>query len=159
MSLTEGGRTFGTTTGNLKQLVVAVDENAATLPDVSAEREAVVSALADADEAARRKTFHGVQRTQATLDVNAALERGLEAGVRLQNAVRFKLGKKDEKLAEFQVKPQHKRKPAAKRISTAERLKAFEEQLAATNEQLAAANAKLAALGGFKAQTGGDTPA
>jgi hypothetical protein len=153
MALTDGARTLNATTGNLKRLVVAVDENAATLPDVSVEKAAVVSALSDAEDAARRQTFHGAQRTQATLDMNAALARGVEAGVRLQNAVRFKLGKKDEKLAEFQLKPQRPRKSPAKRVTATERAKNLEEELAAAKGELAALKER------FKVQPEGDTPA
>ena len=136
MSLRDEGRAFGTTTGNLKRLVVAVDENAAALPDVSVEKAAVQSALADSEEAIRRQDFHLAQRRQATKDVKAALARGLDAGIRLQNAVRFKLGTKDEKLAEFQLKPQRKRpSPAVKRAKDAEKGKALlEERLAKFEE-------------------------
>jgi len=122
MSLTDGGRGFGTTTGNLKRLVVAVDENAAVLPDVSVEKAEVQSALSDADEAIRRQDFHLAQRRQATIDVRTALVRGLDAGIRLQNAVRFKLGTKSEKLLEFQLKPKRKRQsPAVTRATEAEK--------------------------------------
>lgn len=110
MSLTDGGRGFGMKTSNLKRLLVAVDENADSLPDVSVEKEIVQSALSDANDAVRRQDFHLVQRRQATKDVKAALARGLEAGNRIQNAVRFKLGNRDEKLLEFQLKPLRKRR-------------------------------------------------
>src|SRR5947207_1572650 len=80
------------------------------------ENAAVQPALPDSGEAIRRQDFHLAQRRQATKDVKDALARGLDAGIRLQNAVRFKLGTKDEKLAEFQVKPLRKRpSPAVKR--------------------------------------------
>jgi len=139
MSLTDGARNFNATTGNLKQLLVAVDQNAASLPDVSVEKAAVVSALADADEAVRRQTFHTAERAQATVDVNAALARGMEAGVRLQSAVVFKLGKKNEKLTEFRLKPLRKRKPpAVKRFTALERAEAQAAELAALKAELAA---------------------
>lgn len=132
MSLLDQGRGFGTTTGNLKRLVVAVDENAASLPDVSVEKTAVVTALTDAEEAIRRQDHHLAQRKQATKDVKSALARGVDAGIRLQNAVRFKLGTKDEKLAEFLLKPQGKRtSPLVRRANEAtQKIEALKERLA-----------------------------
>ena len=66
MSLRDEGRAFGTTTSNLKRLLVAIDQNAAALPDVSVEKAAVQAALVDSEEAVRRQDFHLAQRIQAT---------------------------------------------------------------------------------------------
>jgi hypothetical protein len=113
MSLREGGRTFGVTTGNLKRLLVAADDYADQLPDVEAERTEIQLALSDADDAIRRQTHFLALRTQATKDVKAALARGREAGSRLQRIVTGRLGLKDERLTQFLVKPQRKRASGA----------------------------------------------
>jgi hypothetical protein len=138
MSLRDQGRGFGTKRTNLGRLLVAVKANAAVLPDVTAETAEVETALGEADDAIRRKDFHVAQGRQATKDVEAALGRGLEAGIRLQNAVRFKLGFKDEMLAEFQLKPRGKRpSPAVKKARESQQANvALQQENEALKEQL-----------------------
>ena len=105
------GTTFKAVTSSLRRLLAMVAENAAVLPDVSAERSALEKELATADEAKRRQDTHTGDRQLATQDLNAALERAKDAAIQLRNAAKFKLGAKSEKLASFQVAPQRKHGP------------------------------------------------
>jgi hypothetical protein len=132
MGLRDEGRGFGTASSNLKRLALAVTENVDALPDISAEKAELDAAIADSDEAIRRRDVHLAQTRQASKDVKATLARGLEAALRLQNAVRFKLGRQDEKLREFLLKPLGKRTSP-----TLTRAQAAEKEAAALKEQLA----------------------
>lgn len=135
MSLREGGRTFGVTTSNLRRVLVATDDYAGLLPDIEAEKAEVQQALSDADDAIRRQTHFQAQRTQATKDVKAALARGREAGSRLQRIVTGRLGLKDERLAQFLVKPQRKRASGA--LNRAKQANAeLQEQIAELKDEI-----------------------
>jgi N-acetyl-beta-hexosaminidase len=104
-------RNFGAFTASVRRLVVAVRENAATLPDVSAELAVLEQALGSAEEAKTRQDAHIGNKQVATQDMQAALTRAKDAVIQLQNAAKFKLGPRNEKLSAFQVKPLRKHSP------------------------------------------------
>jgi len=117
-------RNYGAFTTSLRRLVVAVKENAATLPDVTAEVAVLEEALNAAEDAKTRQDAHKGDKQAATQDMKAALVRAQDAAIQLQNAAKFKLGARNEKLTSFQVKPLRKHGPR----KTAQ-LKAQEEAL------------------------------
>ena len=127
MSLRASGRTYGALASNLKRLVAAIKQYLPSLPDVSAEIAEVEAAVAEVEDAMWRQDRYLALRTQATKDVKAALTRGKQAGVRLQNAVRFKFGTKDERLTEFLIKPQRKRRTKKETAESSPRAAAREE--------------------------------
>jgi hypothetical protein len=105
---------FGTETGNLKRLLVTAAENAALLPDITAERAVLEQELKSAEEAKARQDAALGEKQLATQQLWDALARAKDAGIQLQNAAKFKLGARSEKLASFQVAPLRKRGSKAK---------------------------------------------
>jgi N-acetyl-beta-hexosaminidase len=105
------GTTFGAVTGSLRRLLVTAADNAGALPDISLERSALEKELTAVEEAKNRQDAHKGEKQLATQDMKAALVRAKDAGVQLQNAAKFKLGAKSEKLVSFQVAPQRKHGP------------------------------------------------
>jgi hypothetical protein len=90
-------------------LLVVVAENAATLPDVTVERTVLEQELGSAEEAKTRQDSATGEKQLATQQLKAALTRAKDAGNQLQNAAKFKLGARNEKLVAFQVAPLRKR--------------------------------------------------
>jgi hypothetical protein len=128
------GKQFGATTGSLRRLLVAMAENAATLPDVTVEKTVLEQALGDAEVAKTRQDSALGEKQLATQQLNAALTRAKDAGNQLQNAAKFKLGSRNEKLVAFQVAPLRKRgkqkkAPALTKKQKAELLKQENESL------------------------------
>jgi hypothetical protein len=105
------GKEYGTKTGKLRRLLVTVAENAAALPDVSVERAVLESALSAAEDAKARQDASVGEKQLATQQLGTALARAQDAAIQLQNAAKFKLGPRNEKLAAFQVTPLRKRGP------------------------------------------------
>jgi hypothetical protein len=122
---------FGATTGRLRRLLVAAAENAAVLPDISTERTVLEQALAVAEDAKKRQDGHTGEKQLATQELKVALARAKDAGIQLQNAAKFKLGPRNEKLVTFQVSPLRPR-PSRK----GEQLKKKEKELQAKESDL-----------------------
>lgn len=102
---------FEAFTARSRRLLVALAENAAELPDVKDQIAVLQESLGVAEEAKTRQDAHIGNKQVATQDLKAALARGKDAFVQLQNAVKSKLGLRNEKLAAFQVKPLRKHAP------------------------------------------------
>jgi hypothetical protein len=115
----------------MRRILVALAENAATLPDISAERAVLERELATVEEAKSRQDAFVGGKQRATQEMREAFVRAREAFLQLQNAAKFKLGPHNEKLASFQVKPLRKRGPrlTAKRKSKQEALAEWEAKL------------------------------
>jgi len=105
------GTTFSAVTGSARRLLSVVADNPSEMPDVTLERSALERELAAAEEAKTRQDGHRGEKQLATQNMKAALESVREAAARLQNAAKFKLGAKNEKLVAFQVAPLRKRGP------------------------------------------------
>jgi len=115
---------YGFFVTSMRRLVVTTKENAALLPDVASEVEVLETALTAAEDAKSRQDSHMGSKQLATQEMKKALETAQNAALQIQNAAKFKLGPRNEKLVAFQVKPLRKhgpRKPA--------QLKAQEEAL------------------------------
>jgi hypothetical protein len=93
----------------MRRILVTITENAAVLPDVSAERAILERELAAVEEAKNRQDACTGGKQRATQDMREAFGRAREAFLQLQNAAKFKLGPHNEKLVSFQVKPLRKR--------------------------------------------------
>jgi uncharacterized protein (DUF3084 family) len=115
---------FGAETGRLRRLLVSLAENAGLLPDITVERHVLEQSLITAEEAKSRQDALKGDRQLATQELKTALLRARDAATQLQNAVRFKLGPRNEKLATFLVVPLRKHGPRA-----AARLKKQEQEL------------------------------
>jgi len=124
-------KNFGAVTGRLRRILVAVVENAALLPDVSAERSTLEQALTVAEDAKKRQDLHRGEKQLATQELKASLVRAKDAGLQLQNAAKFKLGSRNEKLVSFQVAPL---RPHSSRKG--EQLKKKEKELQAKESDL-----------------------
>jgi hypothetical protein len=131
-------KSYGAVTGRIRRLLVALDENAGLLPDVSVERAALERELTAAEDAKSRQDAFGSDKQLATQELNAALLRAKDAVLRLQNAAKFKLGPRSEKLVAFQVTPL-RRHPSR----SAARLKQREEALQKKTEDLEAKEVEL----------------
>jgi N-acetyl-beta-hexosaminidase len=88
-------------------------------------------ALSSAEEAKTRQDTHIGNKQVATQDMQAALTRAKDVVIQLQNAAKFKLGPRNEKLSAFQVKPlrKHVSRKAAKLKVQEEELKKQEGEL------------------------------
>jgi hypothetical protein len=87
--------------------------------------------LSSAEEAKTRQDTHIGNKQVATQDMQVALKRAKDAVIQLQNAAKFKLGPRNEKLSAFQVRPLRKHSPrkSAKLKAQEEGLKLQEEEL------------------------------
>jgi len=126
------GKIFGAITGRLRRILVAAIENASLLPDISAERSVLELALAAAEEAKNRQDAFSGEKQRATQELKSALARAKDAGIQLQNAAKFKLGPRNEKLVSFQVAPLRPRGPRKK----GEEFKKKEQELQAKEAEL-----------------------
>ena len=70
---------------------------------------ALQKALADAQAAKARQDFHKSERQVASQDLKATLTQGRDLAMRLRSAAKFKIGPRNEKLAQFNIKPLRKR--------------------------------------------------
>jgi hypothetical protein len=129
--MSNSGNGFGAVTGGLRRLLVVVEENIADLPDVSVEKGVLEQALSTAEQAKNRQDAHSGDKQLATQEMKAALRRAQDAGIQLQNAAKFKLGPRNEKLSAFQVTPLRKRGPrkSAQLQKQAEELQQKENKL------------------------------
>jgi chromosome segregation ATPase len=131
-------KTYGAKTGGLRRLLVAVEENAAALPDVAMERINLELALSSAEDAKNRQDSAVGNKQRATQELKEALARAEDAARQLQNAAKFKLGPRNEKLVVFQVTPLRKRGSRA-----AAQLKRQEGELQRQESDLARKEAEL----------------
>jgi len=115
----------------LRRLAVAVKENAALLPDVTAQVATMEEALNAAEDAKSRQDALKGDRQAATQDMRTALGRAQDMALQLQSAAKFKLGSRNEKLSSFQVVPLRKRgaRKSAKLKAQEEALKTQEADL------------------------------
>ncbi len=92
-----------------ERLLAAVEEHAASLPDIEAERTALVQALQEAREMKAEQESFTASRQQATQDLQMTLDRGREMAMRLRGAVKFKIGPRNERLVQFGIAPLRRR--------------------------------------------------
>jgi hypothetical protein len=131
-------KSYGAVTGRIRRLLVALDENAGLLPDIAVERAALERELTAAEDAKSRQDAFGSDKQLATQELNAALLRAKDAVLRLQNAAKFKLGPRSEKLVVFQVTPlrRHPSRSAAQLRKQEELLQKMEADLEAKEAEL-----------------------
>lgn len=129
---------FGAATGNLRRLLVAMTENAATLPDVTAERNILEQELGNAEEAKARQDAATGDKQLATQQLRDALARAKDAGLQLQNAAKFKLGARNEKLSAFQVAPLRKRgsKTKTQKLTKAQKAALLKQENEALKQEI-----------------------
>jgi len=129
--MTPNIRNFAAFITGLRRLAVAVKENAAVLPDVTAELATLETALTAAEDAKSRQDALRGDRQAATQGMRTALEQAQNAAFQLQSAAKFKLGSRNEKLSSFQVVPLRKRgaRQSAKLKAQEEALKTQEAEL------------------------------
>ncbi|MFL6194221.1 MAG: hypothetical protein ACJ75H_08625 [Thermoanaerobaculia bacterium] len=93
-----------------KQLLATVAANKADLPTLEEYRVQLETELAGAEEESIRQATLQAGVQQTTRNLEGFLTRGREAAVRMRSGIRSKYGLKSEKLTEFGMKPQRKRK-------------------------------------------------
>lgn len=93
------------TVADLRRLSVTAADNAATLPDVTAEKSALDTSLGLFDEAQKRQKVHDAEKKKATQDMVTALGRGKEAARQIRIGAKLSLGARNEKLSLFDVAP------------------------------------------------------
>jgi len=135
----EKSRALGAETAKMRRILVTLAENAATLPDISAERVVLERELAAVEDAKSRQDSFVGGKQRATQEMREAFGRAREAFLQLQSAAKFKLGPHNEQLVSFQVKPLRKRG-----ARQAVKLKKQEEALAEQEAKLQKKEAELA---------------
>ena len=135
----ETSRALGAETAKMRRILVTLAENAATLPDVSAERAVLERELTAVEDAKSRQDSFVGGKQRATQEMREAFVRAREAFLQLQSAAKFKLGPHNEGLVSFQVKPLRKRG-----ARQAVKLKKQEEALAEQEAKLQKKEAELA---------------
>jgi hypothetical protein len=135
----EKSRALGAETAKMRRILVTLAENAATLPDVSAESAVLERELTTVEDAKSRQDSFVGGKQRATQEMREAFGRAREAFLQLQSAAKFKLGPHNEKLASYQVKPLRKRG-----ARQAVKLKKQEEALAEQEAKLQKKEAELA---------------
>ena len=98
-------RTVENIVADLRGLSARVVENVDVLPDVTAEKSALDSALGLFDEAQTRQKIHEAEKRKATQDMETFLGRGKEVARQIRLAAQLGLGARNEKLVLFHVKP------------------------------------------------------
>jgi hypothetical protein len=101
---------YGDAVTDAQRLLVAMLENASSLPDVTAERTELELMLGGVQDAKSRQDFHNSERQRATQDLSAAINRYKEAAIQIRSIARAALGVRNAKLAQFRVQPLRKRK-------------------------------------------------
>jgi hypothetical protein len=101
--------------GDLEGLAGAVDENIALLPDVQAERTALSQSLTKLKTLKDRQISLTAARQETTQELKKALVEGRQVAEKIRDAVKFKIGRRNERLVQFNIAPLRKRtrKPAA----------------------------------------------
>lgn len=135
----EKSRALGAETAKMRRILVTLAENAATLPDISAERAVLERELTAVEDAKSRQDSFVGGKQRATQEMREAFGRAREAFLQLQSAAKFKLGPHNEKLVSFQVKPLRKR---GSRLAA--KIKRQEEALAEQEAKMKENEAELA---------------
>jgi N-acetyl-beta-hexosaminidase len=132
----------------MRRLLVALEENAGLLPELSVERATLERELGAAEEAKSQQDAFTASRQLATQKMRAALGRAKDAVLQLQNAAKFKLGPRNEKLVVFQVTPLRRRgsRSAARLKRQEEELQKQQASLAKKEEELLQRRDEAAAL-------------
>src|SRR6185369_13119420 len=100
----EKSRALGAETAKMRRILVTLAENAATLPDISAERAVLERELTTVEDAKSRQDSFVGGKQRATQEMREAFGRAREAFLQLQSAAKFKLGPHNEQLVSFAVK-------------------------------------------------------
>jgi hypothetical protein len=95
--------------GDLESLAGAVDENMAILPDVKAERTALSESLTKIKSLKERQVSLTAARQETTQELLKALAEGRQVAERLRDAVKFKIGRRNERLVQFNIAPLRRR--------------------------------------------------
>jgi hypothetical protein len=98
-------RTLDDKVADLRGLSARAAENASSLPDITAEKEALDKSLELFDEARTQQKIHEAEKQKATQDMKTALDRGKEAARQIRLATKFRLGARNEKLVLYNVAP------------------------------------------------------
>jgi hypothetical protein len=100
--------------GDLEGLAAAVDENMALLPDVQAERTELAQGLARLKTLKERQKSFTAARQATTQELRKAMADSRQVAEKIRDAVKFKIGRRNEKLVQFNIAPLRKRtrKPA-----------------------------------------------
>jgi hypothetical protein len=96
---------FPKTTNDWEGVLAAVEENAALLPDVQAEKTALQAALEKVRSLKDQQTSFRASKQQTTQDLKQALAEGRQLAEKLRDAAKFKIGRRSERLVQFSVSP------------------------------------------------------
>ncbi len=92
-------------TGDWEQLLAAVQEHQAILPDLTTEKDTLQQLLQAANEMKLRKESYRAARQQSTQDLNDLLRQGNEVAMQIRSAAKFKIGARNERLVHFNIAP------------------------------------------------------
>jgi hypothetical protein len=105
------------TAPDLESLLAACRENEAILPDILIERTSLESNLTRARTLWERQVSYTAARQEATQQLQQVLAESRQIAERIRDAVKFKIGRRNERLVQFNVAPLRKvpRKTAAEK--------------------------------------------
>jgi hypothetical protein len=95
--------------GDLEGLAGAVEENKAILPDMQTELTALSGSLTKLRSLKDRQISLTAARQETTQELLKALAEGRQVAERIRDAVKFKIGRRSERLVQFNVAPLRKR--------------------------------------------------
>lgn len=93
-----------------KQLLATVAANKADLPALEEYRVQLETEVTGAEEESVRQATLQAEVQQSTRNLEGFRKRGQEAAVRIRSGIRSKYGLRSEKLTEFGMRPQRRRK-------------------------------------------------
>jgi hypothetical protein len=108
------------TAPDLAGLLAACRENAAVLPDVTAECTALEQGLAKAKILWDRQVSFTAARQETTQQLQLVLQESRGIAETLRDAVKYKIGRRNERLVQFKVAPL--RKPSRRAVTEKKKL-------------------------------------
>ena len=94
---------------DIEGLIEADDRNPETQPELTRERQGLVTSLSDIKPLKARQQELTALRQEVTQQLNAAFLRGRDAAISYRSAVRAKFGPRNERLVHYKIAPLRKR--------------------------------------------------
>jgi septal ring factor EnvC (AmiA/AmiB activator) len=100
---------FPKVTSDWEGVLAAAEENAALLPDVQAEQTELKQKLEKVKSLKDRQSSFRAAKQETTQELKKTLAEGRQIAEKLRDAAKFKIGRRNERLVQFQVAPLRKR--------------------------------------------------
>lgn len=90
-------------------VLAAAEENAAALPDLQTEKSTLRQTLDKAKTLKDLQASHQAARQETTQALKQVLQEGRDQAAKLRDAAKFKIGRRSERLVQFNITPLRKR--------------------------------------------------